>query len=346
MTRSDRPVDVVVAVPPGSRRPEPLIDALARLHPQWRCRTVWAGDPQLRPRLRRGIDWLDVDVDEGDLLRVEADALPWLVALSAIERAERATVVIVCGAALLDEIDALVPDDDELVVVPRSFDAPGHLDGHPSIEVLGEEGAVSSTVAGFGAGSSATISWILDQLIVPSRLQHAVSVGRVLELAAQYFPSRRCDDDRIGASVWRWPDRAPALLDLADFDVDRPWLADPTLEGPPRITLGTPDRLDAIERAGDQLAGSTDVLRLPGGIEVGRAIHRIARHHTPLPARPWSDAAAFRRWLDDEYWEDVHWARDDLQAIFPYRTGLDAERFAAWKRRAVTSDQPVSSRRR
>lgn len=336
-------VDVVVAVPPGSRRPEPLLAALNSAHPDWNCRPVWAGDPQLRPPLTGMHTWLEAGVDEADLLRVDPDGLPWLAALSAIPQVERPTIVIVCGAAVLGDITSLVPPDGELLVVPKSISPPvndGHL--HPSLEELGTEGAVSATVAAFGRGSDEIIAWVLRSLLVPTRLEHAVASGRVLELAAQLFSSQRCRDDRVGASVWRWPSSSPVLLDLPEFDSARPWLADPTLAGRPRITLGVPERMGAVNRAAGQLAGTTDPLRLPGGIEIDKAIRRIARHHRELPARPWSDAAAFRRWLDERYWEDVHWSRGDLQAIFPYHTGADADRFSAWARRAAADgDAPL-----
>ncbi len=335
-------VDVIVAVPPGSRRPEPLLAALHAAHPDWNCRPVWAGDPQLRPRLV-GAHWLDSGVDEADLLRVDPDGLPWLAALSAMGSVERPTIIIVCGAAVLGDLSSLVPADGEIVVVPKSIEPPIN-DGtrHPSFEDLGVEGAASATVASFGRGSDDAVVWIRRSLLVPSRLEHAVAVGRVLELAAQLFASRRCLDDRVGASVWRWPTTAPVLLDLPEFDSDRPWLADPTLAGTPRITLGVPQRMGAVNRAAGQLGGTTEPLRLPGGLEVDKTIRRIARHHRKLPAQPWSDAAAFRRWLDERYWEDLHWSRGDLQAVFPYHTGADADRFSAWARRAAADgDAPL-----
>lgn len=336
-------VDVIIVVPPGTRRPEPLLAEVSALHPDWNCRPVWAGDPQLRPHLIGAGSWLGAGTDEADLLRVDPDGLPWLAATNALTTVERPTIVIVCGAAVLGDLSALVPADGEIIVVPKLTKAPS-TDGrlHPSLELLGEEGAVSASVAGFGRGSDAAVDWIRDALLVSSRLEHAVSAGRVLELAAQLFPSRRCPDDRIGASAWRWPEQAPVLLDLPNFDSARPWLTDPDLAGTPRITLGVPERMGAVNRAANQLLGSTDPLRLPGGIDVDKAVRRIARHHAVLPAKPWTEASAFRRWLDEQYWEDLHWSRGDLQAIFPHHTGSDADRFSAWAQRAaVDGDAPL-----
>lgn len=336
-------VDVIVTVPPGSRRPDALLAAISAAHPDWNCRPVWAGDPQLRPQLAGVRRWLDSGVDEADLLRVDPDGLPWLAALTAIGPIERPTIVVACGVAVLGDLSSLVPADGEIVVVPKLLDPPVN-DGtvHPSLEVLGEEGAVSATVAAFGRGTGAAADWIRRSLLVPTRLEHAVAAGRVLELAAELFPSRRCLDERVGASVWRWPDESPVLIDLPNFDSERFWLADPTLDGRPRVTLGVPARMGTINQAGDQLAGATEPLRLPGGIEVDKAIRRIARHHRDLPARPWSEAAAFRRWLDEQYWEDLHWSRGDLQAIFPHHTGSDADRFSAWAQRAAADgDAPL-----
>lgn len=328
-------VDVLVVVPPGTRRPEPLAAAVAARHPSWRIRAVWAGDPQLRPRLTDGLAWTDVDADESDLLRVENDGLPVFAASCALTTVDRPTIVVVCGTAVLGDLTSLVPADGELVVVPCLLDAGMPERRHPTLDVLAEQGAVTASVMAFGVGADDALAFIRRELMVPSRLEDPIAAGRVLEIAAQLFLSRRCVDERIGASVWRWPDDEPALLDLPRFDAERPWLADPTLDGPPHVSLGHPARLAAIERAGAQLAGRTTPLSLPGGIEIDETIRRVARQHRTLPHRPWSDAAAFRRWIDTEYWRDLHSARGDLQAVFPHPDGLDAERFAAWKRRAA-----------
>ena len=331
------PVDVVVAVPPGTRRPEALLDAVSEQHPDWDVRAVWAGDPQLRPTLTGPHRWLRSSVPEIDLLRVEPDGLPWLVALGIVadRGPERPTVVIVAGAAVLGDLSALVGAPGELVVVPTLTEPPPLSDRHPTFEHLAVTGAVSSCAAGFGPGSDAVVRWIRDGLVVPHDRFRDVDAGRVLELAASFFPSRRCGDDRIGASVWRWPARTPSLLDLPEFDAGRHWLADPTLSGPPRVSLGTPERMSAVNRAAAQLAGTTEPLRLPGGIEVDRVVRRLARRHADAPSQPWSDSAAFRDWLDEEYWNEVHAGRPDLQQTFPYFQGADADRFAAWARRAA-----------
>jgi glycosyltransferase involved in cell wall biosynthesis len=345
-------VDVFVVVPPGSRRPEPLLAALAAAHPDWVAFPVWAADPQLRPALAAG-RWLDVDVDEGDLLRVDADGVPWLVATTALAArsddagegrpsSQHAAVVLVCGVAVLGDVSSLVPAEGEIVVVPRLLDPPDQPRRHPAMDALAEEGAVSDSVAAFGVGTQAAITWLHDRLIVPSRLEFGVPAARLLELAAGYFPSRTCDDPRIGASVWRWPDTRAHLLDLPHHDQATPWLADATLDGPPRVSLGTAERLAAVAEAAEQLAGSTEPLRLPGGIEIDKPLRRIARDHTALPHRPWSDASEFRAWLHARYWTDLHRERPDLQHVFPHPTGLDADRFGAWARRAaVDGDAPV-----
>lgn len=328
-------IDVLIVVPPGTRRPDALAKAVAEHHPTWRCRAVWAGDPQLRPRRTGGLTWVDAGVTEHELLRCEGDGLPWLAAAAVLEQVDRPTIVLVAGVAVLGDLSALVPTDDTMVVVPRVLDPALAVGKHPTLDVLAENGSVSESVAAFGAGSGATAAWIRRELLVPSRLEDAVPAGRVLELAAQLFSSSRCVDDRIGASVWRWPDRSPHLLDLPAFDNERPWLADPDLDGRPHVTLGVPERVAAVERALPQLAGRTAPLCLPGGIEIDETIRRVARRHDTLPFEPWSEARSFRRWLDTEYWRDLHTARGDLQVVFPYPDGLDADRFAAWKRRAA-----------
>lgn len=337
MTDASRQVDVVVTVPPGSRRPEPVLDAVLAHHPGWNARAIWAGDPQLRPRLAGGHRWVRPDVDEIDLLRVDVDALPWLVALTALleARLDRPTIVLVTGVAVLGPLDALVPDDGRMTVVPRMFDPIRHDGLHPTIEEWGEHGAASSNVAAFGAGTNAAVEWLRDAALVSNRDEVAVRPGRLIELAAQLHPSQRCLDERIGASAWRWPDDTPHLVDLPRFDVERPWIADPDLDGPPRISLATPERIAVVERAAEQLAGRDEPLRLPGGIDVDAAIRRIARRPEADHRRPWGDATAFRRWLEERYWAELHADRPDLQATFPYPEGVDAGRFAHWKRRAI-----------
>lgn len=334
-SESSVPVDVVVAVQRG-RRPEPLIEAIGRHHPGWNCYSVWAGDPQLRPGSCGDHTWFPSPVDEGDLLRAEPDGVPWLVALRAVQAlgSERPVIVLRAGVAVLGVIDALVPADGELVVVPRVLGPPS-ADGHPTADVLGAEGSQSDAVASFGAGTAASTSWLLEQLVAESDRGVPLPVGRLLELAAQYFRSRSCADDRIGASVWRWPDRRPHLLDLLRRDPERPWLADPTIEGTPRVSLADPDRLAVLAEADDQLAGGDEPLRLPGGILVDPGVRRIARRTPDLPAPPWTQASAFRRWLHDEYWNDLHRDRADLQHAFPHPSGIDADRFAVWARRAT-----------
>ena len=52
-------VAVVLVVPNGTHRPQPLAEAIAGLHPAWEIGAVWCGDPQLRPPAA-GVAWLDV----------------------------------------------------------------------------------------------------------------------------------------------------------------------------------------------------------------------------------------------------------------------------------------------
>ncbi len=51
-------VAVVLVVPQGTHRPEPLAEALRTHHPTWTVGAVWCGDPHLRPQLN-GLAWLD-----------------------------------------------------------------------------------------------------------------------------------------------------------------------------------------------------------------------------------------------------------------------------------------------
>ena len=54
---------VLLVVPNGTYRPEPLARAVWSFHPSWTVSAVWAGDPGLRPALN-GLDWDDDDEPE------------------------------------------------------------------------------------------------------------------------------------------------------------------------------------------------------------------------------------------------------------------------------------------
>ena len=86
--------DVLIAVPPG-RSADGLVAAVARHHPDARCRVLWAGEPTRRPEPPAAMVWEESTVDELALLRVETDALGWLVALDALGNVaqQRSTIV-------------------------------------------------------------------------------------------------------------------------------------------------------------------------------------------------------------------------------------------------------------
>ncbi|MEY2959616.1 MAG: hypothetical protein RLZZ01_2184, partial [Actinomycetota bacterium] len=328
----------LVVVPDGDAPFGPLVDAVRRWHPNWEVRTAWAGDPQFARSFaaRSPVAVVPCDVTESELAAVEPIGRPVLVGLRAVD--DRPTVVLVAGSvAVVGPIDALVPGRGRLVVVPRCLDVPAGV-GAPGLAELARIGRSSCAVFAVGAGSGRARAWLTERLLDSD----PAPPGVLLDLAVDVFDGVRCTDARVGASVWRWSDESPALIEAPGHDSSRPWLLDPSLDGPPRVSLADPVRRAAMAGAADQLGPGPGPLRLPGGIVVDAPIRAILRHAPPVGVRPWSDAAGFRAVLDQRYWSAKHADRRDLRFRFPSPAGADAAAFATWARHAAfVGDAPL-----
>jgi glycosyltransferase involved in cell wall biosynthesis len=338
--RASAPGTVVgLVVVPGPDAPfAPLVDALRRWHPTWHLRVVWAGDPQLSRSFvaASSAEVVGPGVTELELVAVDPVARPLLVGLRAVD--DRPTVVLVAGSvAVLGPIDAVTPLPGRLTVVPRVLSAAGG-DGAPELAELGRSGMSSTSVIALGAGSVAIRTWMTARLLDAD----PAPAGVVVDLAADVFDGIRCTDDRVGASVWRWSDDRPVLVEAPGHDPSRPWLLDPDLDGPPRVSLADPARRAVMSDAAIQLGPGPGPLRLPGGIVVDAAIRAIARRDPPDGALPWSDAARFRAHVSSRYWLAARARRPDLRFRFASPGGADAAAFADWARHAAfVGDAPL-----
>lgn len=329
---SPSPVTVVITVPHGAARPDPLAAAIEAHHPDWEISAVWAGDPQLRPVGPRA--WSTTAFTERELAQVEPEARPMFAAvdMSMSLPEDRSVIVLTAGAvAVLGPVHAIVPAAGRMRFVPRLLDAPDVDERFPHLGDLSEHGSFSTSLFALGAGDRSAIAWMRSQLLAPD----PVDLGPLFDLAAQLFPADRCDDPNIGVSVWRWGAARPALLDAPGFDAGQPWVLDARLDGLPRVSIAEPSRQAIVTAAAPQLAGPPAELCVPGGIPIDRAVRSILRAHPGDTPRPWSDAAAFRRFVDERYWSALQALNDDLHASFPHPNGTDAARYAAWVRHAA-----------
>lgn len=356
----------LLVVPPGTHRPEPLAVALRELHPDWVILPVWAGDPHLRPVLEAPLGrWFDEPGEGGAtrerqlVARSEEDAL-WLRAVSATSAAlasgaERVLLLIVGAVAVLGDLDALMApledgSDTVAVFVPRAV---GALDDDrwPGERDLLLDGSFSRSVAGFSSRSHELLEWLTGRLDGEPLDNGAGVLGRAMDRAAVAFPVSVCRDPAIGAGAVRWTTAAPALLDLPRFDADEPWTLDRGRRhdgsagggGRGRVEVAaSPEDLALLARAAPQLAGRVEPVCLPGGIAVDDVVRRavcraMADRRTVVPS-PWSEATAFRRWLEGRYWQELHEGRRDLVAAFPDPFGRDADAYRTWARRAAVDD--------
>lgn len=338
MTMADGPIEatgpVCLVVVPDSGVPlEALVTAVRFWQPTWDVRAVWAGDPQLVSTST--VDWpvpaVAADVTELELAAVEPESRPLLVASRARRDIDdRPAVVLVAGSvAVLGPIDAMVPLEGRMTIVPRCTTAPrGH--GAPGLAELGRCGRSSGSVFSFGVRTAHIAAWLGERLLDPE----PASAGVLLDLAADVFGVDRCPDERVGASVWRWPDVDPVLVEAPGHDPTRPWLLDPLLDGPPRVSVAAPERLEVMRVAAQQLGGPVRPLRLPGGIEIDDVVRHILRHDPPADSSPWSDAGAVRQHLERRYWAVAHSLLPQLRWRFPSPFGADSDGFAHWASRA------------
>lgn len=348
MTPSPAPV-VLLVVPNGTHRPEPLATAIHERHPDWRLRAVWAGDPHLRPVLDADavpeLSWCDDDAAlrarELELAVSNDDAARWLVAVRAARcaLADGApwTIVLAVGeVAVTGALHALVPASEQAVFVPRCV-GPVPDDGcRPDEDEMLATGVWSTNVAVFTPAAVPMLAWLSDRL---AALPVDGAVGRVFDRAVTAFDVRSCDDPDIGVGAWRWDTDRPALLDLPHFDPAEPWVLDPTHGDRQRVSIADhPERRSVVEAALAQVAGQRDPLAAPGGLVVDDVIRSLVaealRRGVAVPP-PWTDPAGFRAWLEPRYWTGMHAQRCDLRAAFPDPLGVDRDDFTDWCRRSV-----------
>ena len=331
------PTSVLVVVPTAEavQPSAELARVVEAIHPSWTVHRVWAGDPQ---RVPTATTWLDAGQTEFEAAALDADGRVLAAACAAIERLPDGPVVALAGGAVAvtGSLDPIVAPSGEVVVVPRLLEPPPADELAPSVGRLVEAGMFSTAVIGFGAGTRAAAAWLREALIQ----RGGVAPGAAVAAMAALFPSTPCGDPEIGVSSWRWDVAEPRLLEAPAFDPQRPWLLDPSLDAPPRVSLADPVRRRVIEALAPQLGGAGDALRLPGGIAVNATVRTTLRRFGSPELRPWSDPAAARAVLADHFWGVLHDLEPDLRAAFPAPDGADATDWAAWTRRAV-SDRRV-----
>ena len=125
------------------------------------------------------------------------------------------------------------------------------------------------------------------------------------------------------------PPHVPSLLDVAGYEVLAPWVLD-RLSWPPHAIniVGHDDRRRVLDAVADQSGAATITVDRPrqhpdrrrGSTRGLSAIaHAVGSHcrgaRAPprmKPPSPWAQPAAFRSWLADRYWTELHASRRDL----------------------------------
>jgi glycosyltransferase involved in cell wall biosynthesis len=334
---------VLLVVPNGTYRPEPLARAVSSYHPGWTVSATWAGDPGLRPVLD-GLEWDDVDDPawEHHLVTSSPGALEWLRAVPVVRRllASEASVVVVLmvgSAAVAGPIHAVLPTGGAAAsVVPRCL-RPLGIDGrHPDDVDLVAEGGCSPCAVAFARGADPFVAWLESQLLAAEG--GAVNIGALLDQAAGLFGLQRCDDPAIGAGRWRWDGPRPALLDLDTYCRDEAWVLDRGNPRPARVELvDHPERRALLDDVADQVEGELLPLCAPGGLVIDPVIRAVVAQAS-TPCAPWSRTEEFRSWLNERYWAALHSARRDLGAAFPDPDGTGAAAFDRWCRTAALVD--------
>jgi hypothetical protein len=365
---------VCLVVPNGTHRPDALARAIATIHADVAIGAIWCGDPQLRPAHSDAAPWWDWQLIAADLSSEVAEAwheilvadpplvAEWRAALRTVrdrlDRGARSITVLWVGATgVLGDVSDLWVGEPRFRLVAR-LTSPNPSDGAmPDDHELAESGRFSPHVATFGRRSTEVLDWLEQRLVEDGEGEFGAAgrqgVGRWLELAGALFDVDVCDDERIGVGAWRWSTSEPLLLDVAGHDVSMPWVLDRHVSHRTRVNIvGHVDRRRALDAAAGQLAGTRRPLTAPGNIAIDDVVRRLARPPTSLPLAaaplapprttppsPWARPAAFRRWLADRYWTEMHATRRDLMVAFPSPTSNDAAGFETWSRRAFMDDQ-------
>lgn len=335
---------VLVVVPNGTCRPEPLATAVRREHPGWDVRALWAGDPHLRPATDGDLTWIEPPLDvewEETLVAFEPLHAEWMRMLAVgcveVESAARPVVALWAGAvAVLGSIACIVPTRGHATVVGRAL-GPIPDDGcRPDETDLAEFGNCSPHVVGFSPTAGPLMRWLAQRLAAEGEQ----SVGRILDRAVDAFHLDRCLEAGIGSGSWRWDDGESRLLDVPAYDARAPWVLDASAGTRARIDLvGHVDRQEALRAASAQLEGVRQPLVVPGGITLDPTMRRLVRGSTsPVPSA-WTQPGAFRAWLQSRYWAALHRSRRDLAVAFPRPSSFDSRRFETWSRRAFVDDE-------
>ena len=348
---------VVIVVPNGTLRPEPLAAAVRRIHPAWDVCALWAGDPHVRPALTGELEWVDAAPATDDLhpawqrtlVSHEGLNAEWVRVLTVtgrlLEVSARPVVALWAGAvAVLGPIDAVVPGDgvisgNAMGVIVRHVRGPIPDDGAAPTEAdLMRAGNSSPHVIGLSASAAPLIEWLLLRITESPEY----SIGTLLDRAFDVFPIASCHDAAIGVGRWRWDITEPRLVDLAEFDPDQPWVLDPNVGDRARIdVIGHPDRIRSLASAAGQLRGARQPVVLPGGITIDPAMRTLvadARADAVVPP-PWTAPGPFRDWLQPRYWSELHRARRDLAVAFANPRSVDEAAFRTWSRRAFIDDE-------
>ena len=349
-TRGSTPV-VLLVVPPGTVRPEPLAAAIREVHPTWSIAAVWAGDPHLRPVLDDLIRWVDPPNGSIDVLVSQSEERSdwWFAASTAAALlgggAPGVIVVRVGSVAVLGPLDDLLarildPSIASPAVLLELASVPFADDGRwPDDEHLLRSGSLCTSFAAFGPGGSGALAWLAAQL--SSESAGDIAVGRLLEHAASAFGMVRVDAPVALVSAARWVSDDPSIVDLTGFDAATPWTLLPTCAVPLRVEVATASpRRRTLERSVPQVEGARQPLRVPGGWLVDDTVRAAARRVSargPLPD-PWSEPGAFRDAMADAFWGELHAGRADLRAAFPQPSGANAAAFDVWCRRAAVDD--------
>lgn len=348
---------VCVVVPHGTWLLEPLADALRDTGAASDIVAIWAGDPHSRPVLSElGIDWCQPDEPTGIGWNRLLAALPsahyeWAVACAAVTEMLRTdpTPVVVLRAGSVGVLGALnvLVSDHPLTLIERVSD-PAELgnDGlAPNEADLIRRGRFIESLACFGPGAGAALSWLGEQLTI-----HAdVAVGAFLERCAARFGWASPPGGSVLVAGWMATlERPPAAVDIDNLDRQHPWCF--RFEGgPARIRLSQhPAMAAAVADAVEQCQGMRTQLRLPGGSDVDPAIRSLVgeaivlwrRGEGDLPPQPWSDKhSEFVAWLESpppatvdigRYWLALRETRPDLLSAFSHAHGRDGAAFRRW----------------
>ncbi|MGZ6993219.1 MAG: hypothetical protein ACXVKJ_19065, partial [Ilumatobacteraceae bacterium] len=188
-------VAVVLVVPHGTHRPEPIAEALHAHHPTWAVGAAWCGDPHLRPPLI-GLTWFydhptsaaaEIAVVSGDVRVGEWKRALQTRASLLVDESLQVVLLWVGATAVLSAIDELVEAGPEaMTFLVRAAEALPDYCLAPSEADLIAAGAYSTTSAVFGPRSRPAVEWLL------AHLDGRAEVGHLLSRAAQLFGANEC----------------------------------------------------------------------------------------------------------------------------------------------------------